>query len=409
MLQSARAFGPMLAVVLFVVLGDHWRVEELRLVITGGILLACIAAVFLLFAFNDDNALGAQSEAHHGRGDKRSKGKKKRGVGTVVSPSFLAKKSKRSGGGSSWWRKKDKQLSPMASHYYEDADSDDSLLGDPKDSPDDSSITHPKHSTPTGIPDRPLRRHGNTSTTTGNTGGGGCGGIYEGDNDADDYSGDDDSSSSSTSSNGGGGTGRGGKKQRQCCSDHSVLVPTLLAISSAITGIASGMTVKFFPIFFMNEVELNPVATNCIFAATPLAVAAFSMLSKRVAERLGNIGVAVLFKLCGISLLVTMAAARSLWVRPEAIIPIYMLRTALMNSTTPLLKAVRMDFVAKENRAKWSSLDALTRVGWSGSAALGGWILDTYGWGMTFEATSALQFLALVPLFPLLWIVPIKM
>ena len=168
------------------------------------------------------------------------------------------------------------------------------------------------------------------------------------------------------------------------------------------------MTVKFFPIFFMNEVQLNPIATNCIFAATPLAVAAFSMASKRAAESvgIGSVGVTVLFKLCGIGLLVTMAAARSLWVRPSIIVPIYMVRTAFMNATTPLLKAVRMDFVPKENRAKWSSLDALTRVGWSGSAALGGWLLDKYGWGVTFEATSALQLVALVPLLPLLWIVP---
>ena len=65
-----------------------------------------------------------------------------------------------------------------------------------------------------------------------------------------------------------------------------------------------------------------------------------------------------------------------------------------------------MDFVAKEHRAKWNSLEAVTSFGWSGSAALGGWLIHQYGFQTVFFATAVAQLggwlcsLLLIPMVP---------
>ena len=62
---------------------------------------------------------------------------------------------------------------------------------------------------------------------------------------------------------------------------------------------------------------------------------------------------------------------REWWPRPEIIVPIFIARTCLMNSSAPLMKSILMDYVSKRNRAKWASLDSVARFGWSGSAVAG--------------------------------------
>ena len=66
-------------------------------------------------------------------------------------------------------------------------------------------------------------------------------------------------------------------------------MPYLLATSDLIFGLASGMTIKFFPIFFLKQVELAPVATNFVMAATPLAVAAVSAGAAPFASVVGEL------------------------------------------------------------------------------------------------------------------------
>jgi len=69
-------------------------------------------------------------------------------------------------------------------------------------------------------------------------------------------------------------------------SSHSV--PYLLATSDLLFGLATGMTIKFFPIFFLKQVGLAPVATNFVMAATPLAVAAVAAGSPQLAHLIGE-------------------------------------------------------------------------------------------------------------------------
>lgn len=56
----------------------------------------------------------------------------------------------------------------------------------------------------------------------------------------------------------------------------------------------------------------------------------------------------------------------------------------------------------QEKRGRWNSLDCITKALWSGSAALGGWIVDRYGYFSNFILTACLQSLTIIPLI-LVW------
>ena len=66
------------------------------------------------------------------------------------------------------------------------------------------------------------------------------------------------------------------------------------------------------------------------------------------------------------------------------------------------------DYVSIRHRAKWNTLESVNTFSWSGSAALGGWLIDNHGYRATFLATAALQTLSLLLLSTLLRLVPVE-
>lgn len=73
-------------------------------------------------------------------------------------------------------------------------------------------------------------------------------------------------------------------------------------------------------------------------------------------------------------------------------------RTASMNCPGALTKAVLMDNVPKNERAKWAALESINMFSWSGSAALGGILVHYHGILFNFCITAFLQFIGTLPL-----------
>jgi len=73
-----------------------------------------------------------------------------------------------------------------------------------------------------------------------------------------------------------------------------------------------------------------------------------------------------------------------------------------MNNCKPLTKSIIMDFVPKEQRARWMALESVNGATFSGSALVGGYLVDSIGFEGTFLCTAVLQALSLVPLAVLL-------
>lgn len=200
----------------------------------------------------------------------------------------------------------------------------------------------------------------------------------------------------------------GQRRPRQFRSLSKKCVPYFLASSDVLFGLASGMTIKFFPIFFLKQVALPPIGTNFILAGTPLCVAVMSQLASPIAHLLGRVPTILLLKLIGVNLMGFMGMFPEIWTKLGVIIPVYVIRTAIINSAAPLQKSILMDYVPKESRARWNSLDGVLIFGWSGSAFLGGILIEKFGFDFTFCITALVQGIGACFLIPLLLLVPRK-
>ena len=192
-------------------------------------------------------------------------------------------------------------------------------------------------------------------------------------------------------------------------------IPVVMFASDLLISLGAGMTVKFFPLYFKSNVGLSPMHTQLIYVVVPLVMAAFAGAAQRASRVLGRAQVMVLFRLTGVACLGAMVllAEVARCERWEVMVPIYLVRTALMNSVTPVEESLLMDSVPKNTRARWKSLESVMQFGWCGSAVLGGFIADKYkntdrsGYTETFAFTCALQLVGtlvgalLLPLVPL--------
>ena len=185
-------------------------------------------------------------------------------------------------------------------------------------------------------------------------------------------------------------------------------IPYIVFISGLISSLGSGMTVKFFPLFFKDEVGMSPSQVQVIYVLVPLVMVILGILCTKIASAgLGRVQTTALYNVGGISLLLTMVFFKKyLDAHPIYLVPIYVLRTGLMNSTYPLCESILMDFVPKDQRARWKSLDSVASFGWCGSAAFGGWLADKYDYTHTFLLTAIFQIVStgvwclLLPLVP---------
>ena len=197
--------------------------------------------------------------------------------------------------------------------------------------------------------------------------------------------------------------------RRQCITVRSI--PYVLFASSLVTAIGSGMTIKYFPLYFKSDItpKLSPRDVQGIYVCVPIAIALFTSLNQALAKRFGRVQVMVFAQVVGISLLVAMSLLVDNGItRWTIIIPIYIFRTGIMNSTYPLNESILMDFVPKETRARWKSLESIASFGWCGSAVLGGVLADQTSYSSTFLYTAALQFVGVLFQASLMWVVPRK-
>lgn len=180
------------------------------------------------------------------------------------------------------------------------------------------------------------------------------------------------------------------------------MVPYIACTSDVLFGFASGMTMKFFPVYFAEFLHLSPTVVNMVFVLDPLTEVVCSLAGQRLSLVIGRVYVLLIFKIIGISLLVLMASFPMLWLaHPFVLCAIYVLRSAFINCVVPLNRSIIMDYASVSSRGKWNSVDSIAAFGWSGSAVIGGVLIDLYGFEMSFVCTAILQLVAWLPLIGL--------
>jgi len=189
------------------------------------------------------------------------------------------------------------------------------------------------------------------------------------------------------------------------------MVPAIVFVHSLIFALGSGMTVKFFPLFFKDQVGMSPTQVQIVYLILPLVLAGCGGVGNFIAGKggVGRVGTALLFKIMGVLGLYSMVVFKD-YLNSHALllVPIYIFRTALMNASYPLEESILMDFVPKNQRGRWKSLESIAAFGWCGSAALGGWTSDhAHGdYTYTFRITAAIQSLGILVWALLLPLVP---
>ena len=110
-------------------------------------------------------------------------------------------------------------------------------------------------------------------------------------------------------------------------------VPFVIGASDIVAMLASGMSVQFFPLFFWRAVNLSPTGVYLVASLSFAAVTPFALTAQRASLCLGRVCVSILYNLCGVSLLLLMAYWRELGL-PHALVSVaYVVRTGFMNST----------------------------------------------------------------------------
>lgn len=185
------------------------------------------------------------------------------------------------------------------------------------------------------------------------------------------------------------------------CFPRQRIIPILVATADVGSGLGSGMSIRYFPIFFVENLKLGPVHVQLLYVLGPLLQATLMHVAQRLAKHHGRCQMAVAFKWTGITFMFGMILTYLLKLPTAVVCLVYILRTGFMNSTSALTRSVLMDNVPKEERGKWSALESVNMFSWSGSAVFGGVLVGYVGMLPLFGITAGIQFLATLALVAL--------
>ena len=173
-------------------------------------------------------------------------------------------------------------------------------------------------------------------------------------------------------------------------------IPYIVFVTDLVVALGSGMTIKYFPLFFKNDCHMSPASVQAIYVAVPVAMACSSTAATALAKLVGRVQAVLLLRVAGLCCFGSMVFLYDRGFGTHgalkwAIVAFYVVRTALMNCTYPLEESILMDYVPKSTRARWKSLESISMFGWCGSALAGGVLADRFGYTKTFLITIGLQ------------------
>jgi len=180
-------------------------------------------------------------------------------------------------------------------------------------------------------------------------------------------------------------------------------VPYILLACNIIIGLGAGMTIKFFPIFFMEIYAMKPIAVEIISGLTAVVTGFSGLLAQHFSRVRGR--PQLIFAVQGIATLCLMIIA--LYPPTAILIIVFILRGALMNASQPLSLSILMDLIPKEKRGKWNSMEALAwGLFWNFSAILGGYLIGpTNNFRLNFVVTACIYVCGTMPVLLLFKIV----
>jgi len=155
------------------------------------------------------------------------------------------------------------------------------------------------------------------------------------------------------------------------------IIPLILFFSSFLISSGSGLTIRYFPLYFKNELDLKPIAVQIIYASIPLSVAFGTSFIRLVTSFTGHVPVIFSSRLTAVLALFIISYASDS-ITPAILVLLYILRMICMNSTHPIAQSLMMDNCVKNKRNTWKKIESLASLGWAVCAVIGGVLVDRY-------------------------------
>lgn len=179
----------------------------------------------------------------------------------------------------------------------------------------------------------------------------------------------------------------------------SNIVPYLLITSNLIIGMGAGMTVRYFPIFFLKIYDLKPIVVNIILGLSFVMTGIMGLVAQRYSMKNGRAVAIIIVQGLAILCLFLLATYPVFLIMAT----LFIFRGALMNAAQPLSRSILMDFIKKKNRAKWNSIEAIAwGLFWNLSAGIGGYLVARYSFNLTFVITGIVYVVGTLPIFLLI-------
>ncbi len=181
-------------------------------------------------------------------------------------------------------------------------------------------------------------------------------------------------------------------------------VPYILVASNIIIGFGAGMTVKYFPLFFIRIYSLPPIDVQLIMGFTSIATGVSSILAQRLSIKNGRPQLIFTVQAIATMCLFLIAFYPPLWL----LIVLFIVRGSFMNASQPLSRSILMDLIPKNARGRWNSAEAIAwGLFWNVSSAIGGFLIGPKdNFRLVFLVTAGLYtfgtsiILLIVPLVP---------
>ena len=195
-------------------------------------------------------------------------------------------------------------------------------------------------------------------------------------------------------------------------------VPWIMFAVQIAWCLGSGITVKFIPIFFQTDkkdgLDVSPAVVTAVLAGRRLATLVMISLYEKTAIAIGRVQSGILGWLCGVSFWAVVVILgflndyNSHITNRVIIMSFFVIRSGLLSGNSANDASISMDYVPKERRGFFTSLGAITAASWSGTAVLGGILVDRGSYKIAFLVTLIFHSCSILLRIPLLWLVPRK-
>lgn len=168
---------------------------------------------------------------------------------------------------------------------------------------------------------------------------------------------------------------------------------TKLFVTNFLVGMGAGLIIPFLNLYFRDRFHLEPDTIGVFYFFVAFSMMAGSLIGPVVAKHLGLVRAVVVTQLLSIPFLIILSYS---YILPLAFMA-FILRAGLMNLGVPIVNNLGMELSDKQEQGL---VNALLTVSWTSawmiSTAVGGRMIDLYGYTVTMNTTIVLYLLSTV-------------